>query len=174
MKYPEGLVAVVRDANARHPADAAAAVKEAAERVRRHGDYAEWADALAYRAVMEMVHAERHAGTVAAKRAAGAYGGGAKVAGGDALLDAHRSFFDAFAIGGTCLGDLTADVMGGLEAAEREKARGCLENAELLRWLRPRMKNGRKVRECVKEADVMKEFRHIRERLAAEADTTAA
>jgi hypothetical protein len=85
--YPQGVVDAIKRAHAEHPDDAAAAISAAMQAARALPEFMEWALRLAKNQVSEGLYDHRHELNVAAKKAAGLYGGPAKVSGVSKEID---------------------------------------------------------------------------------------
>jgi hypothetical protein len=80
-EYPQGVVDAIKRAHAEHPEDAEAASRAAMQAARALPEFMEWALLLADSKVRQGLHDHRHELNVARKKAAGLYGGPAKVSG---------------------------------------------------------------------------------------------
>lgn len=148
---PEAVTAIVREAVAKHDAigDATA---EAEARIRALPDFASLVDELVRRAVAKLVGDMRHAVTTAIKKETGQYGTGGKIdyQQSEAVNAVFQGMYD-LAVAGTKLGALYGEELPAAAETERNIGNGHLANARLLDQLRPIVKDGKRVRECVPE-----------------------
>jgi hypothetical protein len=158
--FDEDVLAIFDAAARACPNDIDAAAERAEAELRRREDFASLVAELVRRAVREAIHRARHEMTRAAKGRA--YGGPAKVLAASAAVEAVcASWYDNYCIGRRTLGDLLGEELEPLACDEEARARGCADNARLLRWLREKVKDGQRVRDAVPERKAMAMFHRI-------------
>ena len=164
MQFPSEVSTIVRNAVEANPDDVAQAIADATDGIRRLDSYDDICRSLVAAAIQGLVYDARHRSTVATKREARQYGQPQKAgsaASSTAVKHVYRSFFDTFFIGGMAIGSMTLEVMTQIENDERKIANGHTINADLLGWLRTRVKPGKTVRESVRETELRERYNTI-------------
>jgi hypothetical protein len=162
--YPESFWKIVRDANKAHPSDITAARDQAKKKIRRLSDFAEWIDEMVDSEILSMVHDDRHRTNVGLRRAAGEFGGPAKVglATGAAIAVASESLLESYSIAGRNLGSISGSELKAIADSESAIAGGHLFNVRLCRALMPLVAADKTVCECISEAKAKKIFQQVR------------
>lgn len=159
--FPESIQQIVAECAAKYKNDIDKAVDQAVSQVQALDDYEDFVDLLVRTAVRGKITDFRHSVSTAIKRAAGEYGGPAKVGTDLSAVNAvARGVFDYF-IGGRTLGTITGEELKQIRDSEAEKATGHLFNAGLCEALIPLVQEGKTVRECVAESKVRRIFKTI-------------
>lgn len=151
MDLPEDFHAIVRAAALKHKDDTQDATRQVFDEIKQRDDYEELAEELVFRAVASIVSDFRHALTTANKRAAGLYGGPAKVgnATGIANMVAGLCILDRHFIGTKSLGSLTGAELPLVRDNELRKADGHKLNAAICEAFMPYVAAEKTIRQCV-------------------------
>ena len=155
---PAPILDAVRRAIAEHPDDLDEMIACAVRQATQTAEYRSFREALAARAIRDLVYDERHKTSRQIRRENGAYGGPAKV--DRSASRAVQSVYDYF-IAGLSLGMILGEQLGGIAEKERAIAEGHQFNARLCERLRPLVKDGERVRDAVKEAKLRLIFREV-------------
>ena len=169
MTMPDWLNKIVQEETEANPSDIPTAADRAYNRIRKHPQYKGLVEELIRNAVRELVYDYRHIINTRIKRDSGYYvqknGATAAAAVGGAVLAVHRSCYDEF-IGGTQLGELTADRAREIIAAEESIAAGHHFNAELLKWaLKNGLQGDAKLRDVIPEKKLRTHFDRLKKEI---------
>lgn len=165
MDFPEAVLALVREAEAKNPNDIDEAVETAAKKIRKLPEFDSLVDAFVTRAVRELIHDARHNETRLIKKEAGSYDAIPKVSSvGDAVNRAAMSVY-LYRIAGRTLGDLLGSELEAIAKNENEIAEGHLFNARLMDRLRKMVPEDKRVREAVKESRLNALFKECEKKL---------
>jgi hypothetical protein len=129
-----------------YPDDIVKATKSVLKTAKRKPWFAALADELIRRAVMKLIHDNRHGKNVEMRTARGDYGGPAKVTAGTASGRIAQGAM-AYMIAGKTLGMMTGDDLIATADSESEKASGHQFNVKLCRKLSKTVKGGTMVRQ---------------------------
>ena len=161
--YPSSLLGIIRSAT---DLSNAVGVDKATDKAYRewtaHEDYPEWISEMVRRELRTQIHECRHRDNTQRKRAAGEYGGPAKVTLGSGVVNrvARESLLE-YSIAGRCLGDLYGKEIIDLAASEEKTAAGSLLNARLLRAIKPLVGDDERVRDAVSESKAKSLFKSV-------------
>jgi hypothetical protein len=165
--FAESLAQIVADASGKHINDIDAAVDECERRVKRLADYADFINELVRQALRQQIYDSRHRSNTEQRRAAGVYGGAAKVmAAASEIVQSvasEKSLYDYFVAGAT-LGTLTGQQLRETAESEAAKAEGHKFNADLCSALAAIVPAEKTVKECVKESRLRTIFGGIMKR----------
>lgn len=114
--------------------------------------------------IQAKIEDSRHHVNVAHRRAAGVYGGPAKVVPGAEVASVMRGLLDTYFLAGRCLGDIRGEDLGGLADSCSELAAGHQFNAELCRRLAERVPANKAVRQVLTNRQVKAIFESIPKR----------
>lgn len=174
MQTPEELLAIVKEANAKYPADIQAATAYAEKAWRDCEGFAEFVDSMVTAFIRDQVCRRRHNDNTNLKKAAGVYGQPHKIGlGTGATSRVCDEWLDGYAINGVRLGDLIGSSLLGLAKSERNKAEGCAFNARLCETLAPLVPADKTVRQALSPRKVKKIVETIKNRKAKRELATA-
>lgn len=152
MNYPQNVHDTI-DAVVKEFPDLEAAIATAVQRVRALENFNDLLQEMVFDAVRSLVYASRHKVNVAIKRDCGHFTAPSRVtAAGRAAVERVYETVYNYKIGGKEIGMLTRDELLAVGEAEGAKEAGHRFNRLLVTELAKRVKDGKTVRECVKEA----------------------
>jgi hypothetical protein len=149
-KSPQEVLDITFEETDKYKDSPEVAVKKAADRVQACSAYPQYARHLLEVSLRAISNDYRHHQTENIKRAAGVYGGGAKVVIGPAVAEVCGSIYDMF-IGGKTLGSLQGCELGPLQQQEEQLRDGHDANVRFLKKLKPLVPASKTVREAVTE-----------------------
>lgn len=160
---PDSLLEIVKEAATGHPGDPEGATEWAWKQWRKDGAFQEWLEFLAKSAIRSKINDATHSTLSAMRKAAGVYGGRAKVSIASEAVNRVESmlYLDFYQINNNVLGDIHGKALTGLAKTEQAKADGSAFNARLCTRLADIVPADKKVRECVSEARVRKLFKEL-------------
>lgn len=170
------ILAIVKEDSAKFPDDIDKAVETTIRRIRKLSDYADYVDGLVYGQIRHMHHDVRHTANVATRKAAGEYGGPAKVtlSEGAANAAAAASLLKTYLINGRTLGDITGKELPAIRDAERNRGAGCYFNAALCEALGPLVADDKRVDECLTDQKALAIFKRVQKSNAGAAASDGA
>jgi hypothetical protein len=153
---PAPILDAVRRAILQHPDDLNAMVECAIREAKETTEYKGYRESLAARAIRGLVYDERHRANVSIRRAAGGYGGPAKVNRAESL--SVQSVY-AYSIAGRSLGQLYGRDLPNIIESEASIADGHLFNVRLCKRLKELVGDEQQVQEAVKESRLRRIFK---------------
>jgi hypothetical protein len=169
VQFPESVLEVVAEAARKYASDIPKAVEEAEFMVRKLPEFSGLVRLLVRGAVQDLVYEARHQDNVRMRRAAGDYGGPAKVdAAAPGVVGAHESLY-LYRIAGTTLGLIKGADLKGIAESERRVAEGHAFNAALCEALAALVPEDKRVEEAVLEKRLRGIFRRLRRQKPGEA-----
>lgn len=161
--YPDSLLSIIANAAEQHREDIDQAV-ECAEKAWLADESApEFAAQLVRQALRELIHGYRHRMNVSLRKAAGEFGGPAKVVPGEVTSAiAERALLDSYTIAGRTLGSILGKELPSLQKTEQEKSDGAAFNARLCERLAAIVPEDKTVREVVTERQAWKLLRELK------------
>ena len=164
---PRSVHDICKAAANAHPDSAIDAVHEASRAVMAMPDFNDFVEAFTHMAVRCVVSDVRHRANVAIKKAAGYYGGEAKVKVAESVeVNKICGSVYAYRIGGTVLGDLYGRDLTRIELAEEGRENGHKFNKLLVRWCNARVPDNERVRDHIPETELAAAFQEIMEGVA--------
>jgi hypothetical protein len=162
-KYPDSLLAIAKEAATIHGQDRDKATDWAWRQWTKQRDYADFTEALAKRAVRELIADSVHETNEEIRRDAGVYGQKAKVSAASAEVNRIETvlYLDSYSIGTRILGDIEGKELPSLANSEQAKADGSAFNARLCLRLAEIVPAEKHVRDCVSEGRLRKLFREL-------------
>lgn len=151
MDFPEAVLNVVRESEAKHPDDIDRAVKLASQRIRKLPEFAEVVDAFVDRAIRELIHDARHNETCRIRKDAGVYSATPKVNAASQAANRVALSVYLYRIAGRTLGDLLGSELDAIAENEAQIAEGHLFNSRLAVRLKRVVPADKRVRDAVKE-----------------------
>ncbi len=159
MEFPESLLAVVKRAVKKYPADIEKCVAEAEKALRKRKAFTEWLDILITQGVQEIVYDIRHQINTRIKNENKEYGGKSTVIPGASEAVQEVESVYAYRIAGTMLGLVLGVQLLDIANSEAAIANGHQFNSVLARSLMPLVPNDKRVQEAVSEKRLQKMFR---------------
>lgn len=158
----EDLNRIAREEAHENPNSIDEAVDATLVRLRELPTFDDMVNEMVRAGVRSVIEHFRHMANKAARRAAGCYGGRAKVRAGLAVNKVSLDYYGYY-IGGRTLGKIMGEELDELGAAEAARAKGSLFNSALCTFLSPLVPEGKNVEECVTGEELGKIFTELQE-----------
>lgn len=165
MDFPDSVWDEVKASYRKYPDDIPASVREAETRIRRLPEYSELVAMLVTSSVQQLIYDARHQSNGVLRRAAGVYGGPAKVtdSGSNAVQRVYASYY-SYCIDGRTLGMIKGAELADIADNEESTANGHHFNARLCRRLAAMVPADKLVKDVVTERKLKGLFRDEGER----------
>lgn len=163
--FPDNVLELVKAACQKHKCDITKSTTEALRKVQSLPNYHQLIEGLVYNALRQIVYTQREQLNTelrAASKDYGAYAGKPSGA-AESINQLHRNLSDFYdyKVGGKDLGDVIGEELIPLAEKLEATAEGHLFTAQILRDLRPLVRDGRSVREAVKPKKLKSIFEGI-------------